>query len=63
MPQPLRIRWQPIVVEEELYYDEEEGKYVMPHQHRPQQGGLSTPLLAEFEELQWLPRFNPAILP
>jgi len=34
----------------------------MPHQYRPQQG-LGTPLSAEFEELQWPPRFNPAILP
>ena len=34
----------------------------MPHQHRPQQG-LGTPLSAEFEELQWPPCFNPAILP
>ena len=60
--QPQRLRQQPILIEEELYSDEEEGEYVMPHQHRPQKG-LGTPLSAEFEELQWPPRFNPAILP
>ena len=61
-PQPQRLRQQPILIEEELYSDEEEGEYEMPHQHRPQQG-LATPLSAEFEELPWPPRFNPTILP
>ena len=60
--QPQRLRQQPILIEEELYSNKEEGEYVMPHQHRPQQG-LGTPLLEEFEDLQWPPRFNPAILP
>ena len=61
-PQPQRLRQQPILIEEEQYSDEEEGEYVMPHQHRPQQG-LGTPFSAEFEELPWPPRFNPIILP
>jgi len=61
-PQPQRLRQQPILIEEDLYSDEEEGEYVMPHQQRPQQG-LITPLSAEFEELPWPPCFNPTILP
>ena len=61
-PQPQRLRQQPILIEEELYSDEEEGEYVMPHQHRPQQG-LATPLSAEIEELPWPPHFNSTILP
>ena len=61
-PQPQRLRQQPVLIEGEQYLDEEKGEYVMPHQLRPQQG-LATPLSADFEELQWPPRFNPAILP
>ena len=64
VPQPLqpqRLRQQPILIEEEWYSDEEEGEYVMPHQHRLHQG-LATPLSAEFEELPWPLRFNPTIL-
>jgi hypothetical protein len=34
-PQPQRLRQQPILIEEETYLDEEEGEYVMPHQHWP----------------------------
>jgi hypothetical protein len=62
VPQPQRLCQQPILIEEELYSDEEEGEYEMPHQHRPQQG-LATPLSAEFEQILWPPRFNPTILP
>ena len=62
VPQPQRLRQHPVLIEDEPYSDEEEGEYVMPHQHHPQQG-LGTPLSAEFEELPWPPRFNPTILP
>src|SRR6185437_4390044 len=61
-PQPQRLCQHPVFIEEELYSDKEEGEYVIPHHHRPQQG-LGTPLSAEFEELPWPPRFNPTILP
>ena len=64
MPQPQRLCHKPVIIEEELYSNEEEGEYaVIQQQHQPQQGGFGTPLLVEFEELQWPPRFNPAILP
>jgi hypothetical protein len=67
VPQPQRLRQQPIFIEEEWYSDEEEGEYRMPHQLRPQQfhpqQDLAMPLSVEFEELPWPPRFNPTILP
>ena len=45
-----------------MYSDEEEGEYrMMQQQHRRNHGGIGTPLSMEFEELQWPPRFNPAI--
>ena len=36
---------------------------MMQQHHRQHRGGLDTPLSVEFEELQWPPRFNLAILP
>ena len=67
VPQPHRLRKQPIFIDEERYSDEEEGEYRMPHQLRPQQfhpqQDLAMPLSVEFEELPWPPRFNPTILP
>ena len=63
-PLPVRPRPRPIIIEEEGYSDEEEGDYKMlQQQHQQNRGGLGTPLSVEFEELQWPPRFNPAILP
>jgi len=47
-----------------MYSDEEEGEYrMMQQQHRWNRGGPGTSLSVEFEELQWPPRFIPAILP
>ena len=60
LPRPIII----IIIEEVMCSDKEEGEYRMMQQHHWQhRGGLGTPLSVEFEELQWLPCFNPAILP
>ena len=62
--QPIRPRPRPIILDEDMYSDEEEGEYIMmQQQHWRNRGGLGTPLSAEFEELQWPPCFNPVILP
>ena len=61
--QPARLCQRPIIIEEDVYSNEEGEYRMMQQQHRQNHRGPGTLLSVEFEELQWPPRFNPAILP